>query len=404
MIDPDALYVVQTLQNSGFPESYLVGGCIRDLLFGGEPKDWDISTSAKPEEIAAIFQRKCRLIGRRFRLAHIRFGKKILEVSTFRKGDTESSSLVVNDNEYGSQEEDAKRRDFTINALFYDPSNETIIDHVNGFPDVQKRYLEVIGTSQKRFMQDPVRMLRLLKFMARFDLDVDPEALVSLKKQQKEILKASSARVLEEILRMLESSHAADFFTVMHKYGMLKIMLPKLDEFLFSGDARKEVFQYLKKMDQLQKERKQLGKRSLSRPVLLAAIFFPFMERAIKTKYTDNEEVPHLEHIQTTARETVRALTNSFIQLSKNDFCHTVSVIKNQFRFVPLCGVKKRRPRISKEPGFNHALKFLLIRAELSCELMPIWEEWNEAFQKHRKQHGPPPSKKRRRRPPRKKK
>ncbi|NGX38244.1 MAG: Poly(A) polymerase I [Chlamydiae bacterium] len=132
-VDTHALYVMEKLKNAGFV-AYLVGGSVRDLLLGHRPKDYDISTSAKPEEIKKLF-RNCLLIGRRFRLAHIRFGKKILEVSTFRAGDPEKDELILRDNQWGYPEEDALRRDFTINALFYDPSNQTIIDYVEGYAE-----------------------------------------------------------------------------------------------------------------------------------------------------------------------------------------------------------------------------------------------------------------------------
>src|SRR5262249_34556430 len=132
-VDPDALKVIKTLQKAGHT-AYIVGGGVRDLLLKQKPKDYDISTSAKPEEIKQLFRGQCLLIGRRFRLAHIRFGKKIIEVATFRAGDNESDQLIVHDNVWGTPEQDVLRRDFTINGLFYDPSTETIIDYVGGYP------------------------------------------------------------------------------------------------------------------------------------------------------------------------------------------------------------------------------------------------------------------------------
>ena len=160
LIDPDALLVMQRLQEAGFT-AYLVGGGVRDLLLKKIPKDFDISTSALPEEIKKLFPRNCILIGRRFRLADVRFGHKIIEVSTFRSGDNEGGSLIVHDNEWGTPEEDVLRRDFTINGLFYDPSNHTVIDYVGGWNDIQKKVLRTIGNAHYRFRQDPVRMIRL---------------------------------------------------------------------------------------------------------------------------------------------------------------------------------------------------------------------------------------------------
>lgn len=229
-VDSDALYVMEKLRHAGHT-AYLVGGSVRDLLLQKKPKDFDISTSAKPEEIKQLF-RNCILIGRRFRLAHIRFGRKILEVSTFRSGDNESDTLILRDNVWGTPEEDVLRRDFTINGLFYDPASQTIIDYVGGYPDIQRKYLRTIGQAFLRFKQDPVRMLRLLKFQARFGLEIDPDALVALLECRGEIMKSSQARVLEELLRMLESGSSESFFKLMTEYGMLELMLPVLAQFL----------------------------------------------------------------------------------------------------------------------------------------------------------------------------
>ena len=245
-VDPDALYVMEKLRQAGYT-AYLVGGSVRDLVLQKTPKDYDISTSAKPEEIKRLF-RNCILIGRRFRLAHIRFGKKILEVSTFRTGDLETDALIVRDNEWGNPEQDVLRRDFTINGLFYDPSTETIIDYVEGYPDLQKQYLRTIGQPYLRFKQDPVRMLRLLKFQARFGFEIDKDAHISLLECRHEILKSSPSRVLEELLRMLESGSAKPFFKLLAEHGMLQMLLPALSKFLDTPDG-KEVYDYLEEVD-----------------------------------------------------------------------------------------------------------------------------------------------------------
>jgi poly(A) polymerase len=169
-IDADALFVLEKLRRAGHI-AYLVGGGVRDLLLNKTPKDFDISTSADPDQIRRLF-RNAILIGKRFRLAHIRFGEKIFEVSTFRSGSNEADTLILRDNDWGTPEQDALRRDFTINGLFYDPHTETVIDYVGGYPDIEKRILRTIGQPFLRFKQDPVRMLRLLKFRARFGFDI----------------------------------------------------------------------------------------------------------------------------------------------------------------------------------------------------------------------------------------
>lgn len=219
MVDPNALYVIQKLQDAGY-SAYLVGGSVRDLLVNKVPKDFDISTSAKPEEIKQIFKRQCLLIGRRFRLAHIRFGKKVIELSTFRSGVNEGE-LILHDNIWGTEEEDVLRRDFTINGLYYNPSTQTVIDYIGGLEDIHQGILCTIGDPIVRFKQDPVRMLRLLKFRARFGFKIEPHTRKALVLCRNEIVKSSPARILEEIYRMLESGASAPFFNSWKNRGFL---------------------------------------------------------------------------------------------------------------------------------------------------------------------------------------
>ena len=195
-IDKHAFYVIHRLREAGHI-AYLVGGGVRDLLLKQRPKDFDVSTSAKPEEIKALF-RNAILIGRRFRLAHIRFGKKVIEVSTFRAGATEEAGLIVRDNEWGSEEQDVLRRDFTINGLFYDPESQKVIDYVDGYPDLEKRMLRAIGQPDIRFTQDPVRMIRLIKFSARFHFDIHRPTLEALLNCKGEILKSYSGAAINK--------------------------------------------------------------------------------------------------------------------------------------------------------------------------------------------------------------
>ena len=174
-IDPDADRVVRKLTRAGY-KAYLVGGCVRDLLVNRTPKDFDVATSATPNEIKATF-RNSRIIGRRFRLAHVFFGSKIIEVSTFRanpRDEDDHDLLIRRDNVFGSETEDARRRDFTINGLFYDVEREEVIDHVGGLADLEAKLLHTIGDPDIRFQEDPVRMLRAIKFAARLGFGFEP--------------------------------------------------------------------------------------------------------------------------------------------------------------------------------------------------------------------------------------
>ena len=232
-IDADALKVVRRLQAHGH-KAYLVGGCVRDLLLGVTPKDFDVATSATPNQVKRLF-RNCRIIGRRFRLAHIIFkGRKIIETATFRAPPTRDEArdgdemIIWRDNEFGTEEEDAHRRDFTINGMFYDPVARKVIDHVGGVEDVKRRVIRTIGDARIRLQEDPVRILRAIKFASRLDLEISQTTARAMVEFRGTIASCSVARVLEEILRILGSGKANTAFTLLHRYGALAVLFPEL--------------------------------------------------------------------------------------------------------------------------------------------------------------------------------
>ena len=217
--DPDAANVVRRLKDSGHA-AYLVGGCVRDLLLGLKPKDFDVVTSATPNEIKRRFHNS-RIIGRRFRLAHVFFGPKIIETSTFRANPREMEEddndgaapetgdlLIRRDNVFGTPEQDARRRDFTINGLFYDLETKQVIDHVQGLPDLEARVVRTIGDPDIRFREDPIRILRAVKFAARCNLTIEPETYRRMMEHRQEITKCAQARVSEEFYRLLRAGAA----------------------------------------------------------------------------------------------------------------------------------------------------------------------------------------------------
>lgn len=369
-VDPDALYVMEKLRAHGY-SAYLVGGSVRDLLLDRKPKDFDICTSAEPEEIKKLF-RNCILIGRRFRLAHIRFGRKILEVSTFRSGDIETDALIVRDNKWGSPEEDAMRRDFTINGLLYDSATQEVVDYVDGFSDIEKKTLRTIGQPFLRFKQDPVRMLRLLKFQARFGFNVDPNTRIALLECRQEILKSSPARIQEELLRMLESGACEPFFRLMTDHGMLHLMMPSLAEFVESPEGE-EIFAILKEIDTTFHDPARVP---LQRPVLLAALIFPLLDRRLKVRYLDRERMPHLGEIFREAGEQINEIFHPFFSLSRRIRGCLMSILTSQYRISPLEKKKNRRLRIPNDPDFSMALQFFEVRCALEPALQSTWEEW----------------------------
>ncbi len=246
-IDPDAAKVVRRLERSGY-QAYLVGGVVRDLLLGGKPKDFDIATSARPEDVRALF-RNCRIIGRRFRLAHVLFGGgKVIEVATFRRNpameapEEESSEvfddlLIRSDNVFGEAHEDALRRDFTINALFYDLDRRQVLDWCGGMDDVERRTIRTIGEPMVRFREDPIRILRAIKFAARLDLGIAPDVCDAMVSTRDDLAKAARPRLFEEILRLLRGGAAHRSMWLLWETGAMSVVLPELAAFLDDEEA-----------------------------------------------------------------------------------------------------------------------------------------------------------------------
>ena len=234
-IDEDALKVLYRLKNNGFV-AYLVGGGVRDLLLERAPKDFDISTSAHPAQVKRLF-RNCFIVGRRFRLAHVRFGKKVIEVSTFRRAaePEEGDTLIRRDNTFGSPEEDAFRRDFTVNALFYDIATFSVIDWVGGLTDLKERMIRSIGDPGLRFREDPVRMLRAVALAARLGFRIDRDAEEAIRAMRGEIVRSSPARVLEEIYKILRQGQARLTFVELHRHGLLAYLMPEAAKALEQG-------------------------------------------------------------------------------------------------------------------------------------------------------------------------
>src|SRR5439155_2382611 len=218
-----AIDVTRKLQQAGF-NAFIVGGAVRDLLLGFQPKDFDLATDATPEEVKPLF-RRAYIIGRRFRLVHVHVGAEVLEVSTFRAPQiavesTDEHGRLLSDNVYGTQAEDAARRDFTINALYFDPISEEIWDYVGGVIDVRKRRLKLIGAPVTRFREDPVRMLRAIRLAAKVGLAIDPKTAAPIPKLASLMQNVPPARRFDEMQKLLLSGHAAETLTSLRAHGL----------------------------------------------------------------------------------------------------------------------------------------------------------------------------------------
>src|SRR5438045_277046 len=276
-LDSDAVKVVRRLKKADFT-AYLVGGCVRDLLLGMHPKDFDVATSAHPNQVKATF-RNSRLIGRRFRLAHVYYkGGKVIEVSTFRANpldeltDLPQDLLIRHDNVFGDEEEDARRRDFTINGLFYEVDEGRVVDHVGGKADLRARLVRTIGDPDVRMREDPLRILRAIRFAAKCELSVEARTYAAMKTHVAEIPRCAPPRVLEEVLKLLRSGASRRSFELLRDVGALRVLLPPVAEHLErSGPEAAE--RHLRALDALDAH-VRVGEIP-SDAVLLAALLAP---------------------------------------------------------------------------------------------------------------------------------
>ncbi len=373
-IDPDALYVLLKLRDTGHI-AYLVGGSVRDLINQKNPKDFDISTSATPEELKSIFGRRALLIGRRFRLAHIRFGNKVIEVSTFRSGDIDDEALIVKDNQWGDPEEDVLRRDFTINGLFYESEHQTIIDYVGGWEDIQAGILRTIGTAEKRFTQDPVRMIRLLKFKARFGFTVEAQTQEALLTCKGQITKSSPARILEEMLRMLESGASATFFKLMVEHGLFKCLFPPLNHFLISPHGQ-ECLKLLQAADSLNLS---LGTQTLERATLLCCLLFPILEFELVRRYLTKEITPKSADILLLVQHIIEhSLLAGFAHFPRRLTAAVEYILTAQYRLTPLSKRHSSSLKLLTNTEFPLALSFLKVRAHVHPALIENYNWWEQ--------------------------
>ena len=280
-IDPGALSIVKTLQREGFT-AYLVGGCVRDLLLDRAPKDFDIATEATPEELRGVFRRRCRIIGRRFKLAHVRAGATIFEVATFRgvpddqETAADDSGFVVRANTYGTPRDDAFSRDFTVNGLFYDPVAEQIIDHVGGLADVEARCLRTIGDTAQRFREDPVRLLRAVRFAAKLGLALHDDIVAAAPAAVELLDVCPPPRVAEEVYRLFETGTGRRARAIMRELGVLEAVLPELvgraREGVNAQEADEELDAWLAEVD-----RQVIIHGGVPRPDLFALLAWPVL-------------------------------------------------------------------------------------------------------------------------------
>ncbi len=372
-ISPAALRVCEALAERGYA-AHVVGGAVRDLLLGIKPKDFDVATDARPEQVKPLF-RRALLIGRRFRLVHVMIGGETVEVSTFRAADTGEAEKsehgrVLRDNVFGTIEEDALRRDFTVNALYYDPASEDVIDYHGGLADLRKRRLRMIGDPEARFREDPVRMLRAVRLGAKLGLTLDSDTRAPIKRLAPLLEHVPPPRLFEEMLKLLLSGHASACLRQLREEGLSKGLLPLLDVILEQPLGERFVTLALAQTD----DRIQTG-RPVSPAFLFAALLWHEVLSAWRARELRGER--SLQALES-AMDEVLEVQCAKLAITRRLTATMREVWGMQPRFEQRSG--QRPQHLVESPRFRMAYDFLALRAA-SGEVPADLEVWWRTFQ-----------------------
>lgn len=385
----NAIAIVNKLHKHGF-EAYMVGGCVRDLLLGHKAKDFDIATNARPEEIQKIFGRQCRIIGRRFRLAHIVFGREIYEVATFRAehhsnasekmSKTNEVGMLLRDNVYGTLREDAERRDFSVNSLYYDVAHHLIFDFFEGIADLKAGRLRLIGDPVVRYQEDPVRMLRAIRFMAKLDMFLEPASDAPIAKMAHLLNLIPPARLFDESLKLLQSGNGLKTYQLLRQYGLFEQLFPVLSPFFTEQNdshAERMICKALSSTDDRLRDNLRVNPAFL----FAALLWYPLREKIDELK---NEGGLNSFDAMALAANEILAQSNRAVALHRR----YTSVIRDiwalQFQFPKRTG--KRPQQALEHIKFRAGFDLLVMRAEIEggdlVELSAWWHEFqfsNEA-------------------------
>ncbi len=410
MISRDARKVVEVLQENGY-EAYVVGGSVRDLLLGLKPKDFDVATNAKPSEIKPLFRRS-RIIGRRFQIVHVQFSRELIEVTTFRSNETKgedkrggnrrqqtNSGMLTRDNVFGSIDDDASRRDLTINALYYDPSDNSIYDFAGGLEDIESRTLRIMGDPATRFREDPVRMLRVARFAAKLGFTIDPATEKPMHKLAGDLEHISAPRLFDETLKLFMSGQGLATFWLLHDYGLFERMVPQLSKLLKDRNslASKLVQQAFTNTDLRIRSEKRV-----TPAFIYAALLWPsvqslaanYQERGNSPAYALNKAAGEIIAKQI----PITAIPRRFTMPMREIWDLQIMLQKRG---------GQRAKRLAEHPRFRAAYDFVLLREQAGEELNGLgdwWTAYQEASEENREQMAnalAQPKTKRRRRKPR---
>jgi len=388
----NALKVLYRLHNSGY-QAYLVGGCVRDALLGKEPKDFDVTTDATPEQIKGLF-RNCRLIGRRFRLAHIVFGREVIEVATFRghhenndEGESKDSKQsddgqLMRDNVFGSIEEDAQRRDFTINAMYYNIADYSISDFAGGMQAIKNKELTLIGDPETRYREDPVRMLRAVRFAAKLDMHISEESAEPIKRMAPLMANIPPARLFEEILKLLLSGQGLATYKLLSEFHLFEPLFPQLAPLLLQLGSRENQFieQVLTNTD----NRINTGQRVTPAFIFAAFMWYPLEERCQQLMVEGG--LNHFDAFNLALNDVMHRQIQR-IMIPKRFSTPIREIWQLQNRLPKRYG--RRAYQMLEHPKFRAAYDFLLLRGQIEggdlLELADWWTVFQEADEEQRK-------------------
>lgn len=354
-----------------------MGGGVRDLLLGLHPKDFDISTNATPEQVKSLFS-NCRLIGRRFRLAHVHFGREIIEVATFRAGHDQTDGegitvdgMILRDNVFGSLEEDAWRRDFTVNALYYNIADFSVVDYTGGLEDLRKGKLRMIGDVHTRFLEDPVRMLRAARFAAKLGFSIDPDMKQKIISLGHKLDDVPAARLFEEVLKIFQSGHGVNSYNVMRDLDLFGYLFRLTDRLLKNGDTYCDKFNHLA----LSNTDKRIASGKPVNPAFLFAAFLWGPVRLETDHLLQAEGLTELQAIQEAGNDIIMEQIKQ-VTIPKRFSFPMREIWAMQARLPRRKG--KRAYRLLEQKRFRAAYDFLLLRNEVGEDLTMLCNWWTE--------------------------
>jgi len=405
-IAESALKVLYRLNKAGF-EAYLVGGAVRDSLLGFEPKDFDIATNAHPEEVCELF-RNSRLIGRRFKLVHVRFGREIIEVATFRAahdGKTDGAAVsdegrILRDNVYGQLVDDVWRRDFTINALYYNIADFSIVDYVGGMDDLQQRKLRLIGDARVRYCEDPMRLIRAIRFAAKLSVEIDLDTNAAFTEFGHLLRDISPARMFDEVVKLFHSGAGNRAFHLLRQYGLMEILFPA-----FSGLEKTPLFDEAVRMVSIATENtdKRIAAEKSVAPAFVFAALLWHVQRQRWNELQSSDLPPHEKEHIAYDRAIEAQLERVAIPRRFTSYVREIWSLQKKFEK----RTPKRVERLFEHRRFRTAYDFLVLREQSGediKELVDWWTDYEQGTNETRgrllEQLGPAKPKKRRRRKP----